>query len=79
MKPNEMHKLGHNGCHDCDAPKAWHNVPNLTGDYDLDATILHRKNPNLPKRLALYVKSRPKAYGQTSGYNAYHAYSRGDD
>jgi hypothetical protein len=77
MKPNEMHKLAHAGCHEC-APKGWRNVPNMSGDYDLDATILHRSNKSLPDRLALYLKHRPHAYGYRTGYDSYHAYS-GDD
>ena len=69
MKPNQMHQLGHNGCHDCDAPKAWANVPNLVGDYDLDATILHRNNKDLPDRLKLYIKRA--SYGKRTGYSGY--------
>ncbi len=70
MKPNQMHSIAHEGCHDDCAPKAWHDVPKVTGDYDLDATILHRENPQLPRRLALYVK-RGKAYTPVTGYNGY--------
>jgi hypothetical protein len=66
MRPNEMHKLARQGCHDCDAPKGWHDVPNVTGDYDLDATILHRSNSDLPQRLRLYTKVN--AYGYRTGY-----------
>ena len=78
MRPNEMHRLGHAGCHDC-APKGWHDVPVLTNDYDLDATILHRGNKDLPARLNLYVKHKGmNAYGPKTGYNGYHGYS-GDD
>jgi hypothetical protein len=69
-----MHNLAHQGCHDC-GPKAWRNVPNVTGDYDLDATILHRNNPNLPARLKLYVKTKLKSYGP----KGYAGYGPGDD
>lgn len=69
MRPNLMHLLFHNGCHDDDAPKAWHDVPKMTGDYDLDATILHRHNKDLPDRLKLYVKRR--SYGKRTGYSGY--------
>lgn len=72
MKPNEMHKLGHNGCHQC-APKGWRTTPNVTGDYDLDQTILHRHNKDLPHRLELYTKRR--SYGPLTAYSAYHNYS----
>ena len=71
-----MHKLAHNGTHDADAPKGWRDVPNLCGDYDLDATILHRSNSDLPARLNLYLKRN--AYGYKTGYGGYHGYS-GDD
>lgn len=78
MKPNQMHKIAHGGCHDMDAPKGWHDVPNCTGDYDLDATILHRSNSDLPARLEMYVKDRHNAYGIKTGYNSYNGNS-GDD
>lgn len=69
MRPNLMHKLAHAGSHDDDAPKAWHDVPKCTGDYDLDATILHRGNKNLPDRLNLYLKRG--SYGPKTGYSGY--------
>lgn len=78
MKPNEMHKLAHNGCHDGCSPKPWHDTPNLTGDYDLDETIVHRTNKDLPQRLKLYVKTKGKGYGYRTNYNGYHNYG-GDD
>ena len=77
MRPVDMHRLAHSGCHDC-APKDWHSVPVVSGDYDLDATILHRSNKDLPDRLEMYVKQRVNAYGARTGYNGYHGYS-GDD
>ena len=77
MKPNEMHKMAHAGCHDC-APKAWHDVPKMTGDYDLDATILHSKNRDMPARLNMYSKGGGNAYAKRSAYNGYRNY-HGDD
>lgn len=77
MKPNDMHKMAHAGCHST-APKAWHGVPVATGDYDLDATIMHTKNRDLPKRLNLYLKTGGKAFGGRTAYNGYHGNS-GDD
>ena len=59
--------------HEC-CPKEWRKVPNLTGDYDLDATIAHRKNGDMPHRLALYVSNN--AYGPKT---AYRGYTSGDD
>jgi hypothetical protein len=80
MKPTEMHALAHRGCHDC-APKAWHNVPKVTGDYDLDATIMHRKNKDMAARLNMYLAT-PRvvagAYGPRSGYTHQGGY-HGDD
>lgn len=77
MKPTDMHRLAHAGCHDC-SPRGWHDVPQVTGDYDLDATILHRSNKDLPRRLEMYVKHRVNAYGPRTAYDGYHGYS-GDD
>lgn len=75
MRAKQMDQLhGPKQRHDSDAPKAWKDVPNLTGDYDLDATIMHRENPNLPDRLNLYVKRDVHAYGPRTGYNGYHNY-----
>lgn len=73
MKAKAMKEIGHCGTHQC-APKAWRDVPNLVGDYDLDATIQHRENPNLPSRLELYVRKGERAYHPVSGYNGYSNY-----
>ncbi len=77
MRPTDMHRLAHSGCHEC-APKGWHDVPVCVGDYDMDATILHRNNKDLPLRLSLYVKRRMNAYGPRTNYTGYHGLS-GDD
>lgn len=73
-----MNAIGHNGCHTC-APPAWRRVPNLTGDYDLDATIAHRGNHNLPARLSMYTTRRGSAYGPHTGYDSYGTALGGDD
>lgn len=73
-----MHRLAHAGCHDDCSPKGWHDVPKMSGDYDLDATILHRSNKDLPKRLEMYLKQPKGSYGPRTGYNSIHGYS-GDD
>ena len=58
-----MHRIAHRGCHDC-APPAWRGVPKMTGDYDLDATILHRKNPDMAHRLSQHISApRGVSYG----------------
>ena len=75
MLKNQMQRLhGEGENHEC-CPQGWRDVPNLVGDYDLDATILHRDNPSLPDRLSLYVK-RGNAYGPSSGYHGYNNYSK---
>jgi hypothetical protein len=73
MKAKLMESIGHHGNHVC-APKAWRAVPNLTGDSDLDGTIMFRKNEDLPARLNLYVTKRGTAYGPLTGYDGYHNY-----
>lgn len=73
MKAGEMRAIGHCGNHEC-SPAPWRDVPNLVGDYDLDATIMHRDNPSLPQRLQLYVKRGERAYGPSSGYRGYRNY-----
>jgi hypothetical protein len=74
MNKAEMQRLhGQAETHAC-CPKDWRDVPNLVGDYDLDATILHRENPSLPQRLSLYVKRGERAYGPSSGYRGYRNY-----
>ena len=73
MSPTDMLRIAHNGCHTC-APKAWRDVPNVTGDYDMDATILHRNNKDLPNRLRQYSR-RGRSYGPMTAYDGYHGYS----
>jgi len=64
-------------CHQC-APRDWRNIPVISGDYDLDATIVNRKNQDMIGRLELYVRPKKASYGSTSAYNSYHHYA-GDD
>lgn len=78
MDRKALKGLSQRGCHDC-APKAWREVPVIAGDYDLDATIAHRKNADLPHRLAMYTG---QVAGTTDRYTprGYHGYSNhGDD
>ena len=61
-------------CHDC-APNGWRGrTPNLTGDYDLDETMIHRSNKDMPNRLKMYI-GRYKPVTGYDGYDNYH----GDD
>jgi len=55
-------------CHQC-APRDWRNTPNMTGDYDMDATIMHRKNLSIPDRLALYLRKPRSSYQPGTAYN----------
>jgi hypothetical protein len=80
MNPTAMHRIAHRGCHQC-APGPWHSVPNVTGDYDLDATIMHRGNRDLPNRLRTHLlmpKVGTGTYGQRTGYRSRHG-NHGDD
>lgn len=69
MRYASMHQVGHHGCHQC-APKGWRRVPNVTGDYDLDASIAHSPNKDMAKKLDLYT-TRRGAYGYRTGYSPY--------
>lgn len=73
MRANQMRAMIQGRNHDA-CPKPWRDVPNLVGDYDLDATIMHRDNPALPQRLELYVKHTGRAYQPVTGYKGYHGY-----
>lgn len=70
-----MHRLAHHGNHTA-APKGWRDVPNVTGDYDFDATIQHGRNSDMPLRLDMYLGGRNNGpgYGPLTGYNGYHNY-----
>lgn len=73
--------LSGHGSHQC-APREWRGVPKISGDYDLDATILHRHNKDLPHRLWMYTRmlgsGAPLGYSPRSGYHGYSGY-RGDE
>ena len=74
MKAKAMQSLAHAGNHGARcAPAAWSDVPVVSGDYDLDATIQHRKNSDLPHRLALY--NGRSTGGVATGYSGYKNYS----
>lgn len=69
MKASAMRELAHNGNHQV-CPSAWKDVPDLSGDYDFDATIEHRDNADLPDRLGMYLR-RSRAYAIRSSYGNY--------
>ena len=62
------------------APKAWRRTAVITGDYDMDASIVHCKNKAVPGKLKMYVAANHEQseYGTRSGYNGYSGYS-GDE
>jgi hypothetical protein len=73
-----MHSIAHRGCHDC-APKPWRHVPKLTGDYDFDATIMHRKNKDMATRIGQHLSaSRGDRTGRRVQRGANHG-NHGDD
>jgi hypothetical protein len=76
MRYLDMHKLARQGCHQV-APRAWHIVPVLTGDYDLDATIGHSRNKDMPARLAMYTGR--SGYGPRTNYGPKYGPVMGDD
>lgn len=71
-----MKRPANTPCHEC-APDHWHTTPNMTGDYDMDATIMHSKNSDMPHKLKQYLAPKP-AYRPRTGYRSYKGY-HGDD
>lgn len=63
--------------HKC-APKAWRGVPNMTGDYDLDATILHRTNGDMAKKIQSHLSNPRGVYGSRTAYSG-NSGNHGDD
>jgi hypothetical protein len=60
------------------APKAWRGTKNITGDYDLDASIAHGKHSKGMKPKLETHTSKETVYGPKTGYDGYSGYS-GDD
>lgn len=58
------------------APKSWRGVPNISGDYDLDASIMHGNNKSVPDKLSTHT-IKESSYGPKR-YSGYDSYS-GDD
>ena len=59
-----MKRLRSVTCHDC-APKEYRHTPKMTGDYDLDATIMHRRNSDMAQKVT--AKMRAKHGGRKYG------------
>jgi hypothetical protein len=66
-------KLAHN--HVC-CPKEWRETPDITGNHELDASIMRNGNRDMADRLELYTEAN--IYGYKTGYGGYHGY-HGDD
>jgi len=60
------------------APSIWRRTPNITGDYEMDASIVHCKNKAVPSKLRMYLLTDEPGYGPRTGYDGYSGYS-GDD
>lgn len=54
-------------CHDC-APADWRRTPDMTGSYELDATIIRTKNRDMADRLANHLVT-DCAYKQRTPYS----------
>lgn len=58
-------------------PAEYRQTPNMTGDYEMDASIMASKNSDVPRRLKMYL-SGGNAYSPVTNYGGYHNY-HGDD
>lgn len=63
-------------CHSCSPPRD-RRTPALTGDIDLDASIMRNSNRDMAARLrthGAYAQDGP-GYGPLTGYDGYSGYS----
>lgn len=60
------------------APASWRSTSNITGDYEMDASILACKNKSLPAKLADHIAGSSGPYTPQTAYNAYSGYSTVD-
>ena len=72
MKDTKLYPHQHGEHEMC--PKEWDGIPDITGNFQLDAVIAINKNPDLANRLAIYCKG-DNGYGPLTGYNGYSGYS----
>lgn len=59
--------------HQC-APKDWRSTRNISGSYELDASIERSHNRDVPDRLAMFIEN-DSAYGPITAYGGYHNYT----
>lgn len=60
------------------APKAWRQTSNLTGDYEMDASILHSRNKSVAAKIESHLSDGAAAYSPRTAYNGYDGY-KGDN
>jgi hypothetical protein len=61
-------------CHEC-TPHRDRRIPVITGDNDLDASILKNPNRDMARRLPLHSAMGAPGYGPLTGYDGYRNYS----
>lgn len=69
-----------NNCHQC-APGEWRHTPNMTGDYEFDASVIHAKAKRLKTDLMHHIKDGnvPNTiYDPRTAYRGYSGY-HGDE
>ncbi len=59
------------------APEIWRRTPNITGDYEMDASIVHCKNKSVPGKLQSHLLN-DSPYGPRTAYDGYSGY-KGDN
>jgi hypothetical protein len=65
MKQPKGHiEYGHKGC----CPTEWERVPDLTGSFEMDASIMRCKNKDAAERLENHLVG-DVAYQKRTGYN----------
>lgn len=57
------------------APSSWRRTSNITGDYEMDASILHCKNKSVPAKIKDHVAPSGPGYGPLTAYDGYSNYS----
>ena len=56
------------------APHEWRRTSNMTGDYEMDASIQRCKNASVPGKLEHHICGGGNAYGNATGYDGYENY-----
>lgn len=77
MKPGPLSPIDRAAMHQC-CPKEWRQTHDITGSYELDASIERCGNKDLPARLEMYLGGPTHSYGYRTGYSGYSGLA-GDD